>query len=212
LTNQADASEALKAAQLVACPGVLLCAPLLDGDNNAAKQTQNTASKAHPSKADLPKARVMISTLSYASLSPLIFASNLAATSRTGQSIMACGLTVASVLAQQHRPMIEALTAAQNSKTKPDDAHLLLQECGFQTALYETPAGALPYIKDAAVALYLTLHSSQNLPESILALLEFGALLCYDETMPPLIRYNRNWIVTALSNVQSQYGSDKYPV
>lgn len=154
----------------------------------------------------------MISTLSYASLSPLIFASNLASTSRTGQDIIAAGLTVASVLAQHHRPMIEALAAAQNSKQKVDDANILLQECGFQTAQYETPAGQLPYIKDAAVALYLTLHSSQNLPESILALLEFGALLCFDETMPPLIRYNRNWIVTALSNVQSQYGSDKYPV
>ncbi|MBX9939091.1 MAG: flavin reductase family protein [Candidatus Obscuribacterales bacterium] len=202
MTNKADASQALKAAQLVACPGVLLCAPLLprDGDKTAAS-TQTPS-----------KSRVMISTLSYASLSPLIFASNLASTSRTGQDIIAAGLTVASVLAQHHRPMIEALAAAQNSKQKVDDANILLQECGFQTAQYETPAGQLPYIKDAAVALYLTLHSSQNLPESILALLEFGALLCFDETMPPLIRYNRNWIVTALSNVQSQYGSDKYPV
>lgn len=208
MTNQADASQALKAAQLVACPGVLLCAPSLPSAGEGSTDGDKTAASTQtPSKS-----RVMISTLSYASLAPLIFASNLAATSRTGQSIIAAGLTVASVLAQHHRPMIEALAAAQNSKQKVDDANLLLQECGFQTALYDTPAGQLPYIKDSAVALYLTLHSSQNLPESILALLEFGALLCFDETMPPLIRYNRNWIVTTLSNIQSQYGSDKYPV
>lgn len=170
-------SDDLHLARLVACPVVVLTAAPPEGEGYLA----------------------MVSSLSYADLSPVLFATNLSKSSRTGAAILASGNLTVSIMADHHQEALRHLS--NNSQPCP------LSAAGF--TLRKTAFA--PGIDDAISVFTASVKERMPLPSStliVLAPLE-RALEGNFEQQSPLIRYNRSYRILAGEFAEAE---DAYPV
>ena len=184
--------ENFELARQLTCPVVIIAAP---GPNNSY--------------------HAMVSTLSYASLDPLLFSTSVYLSSRTGQSIMETVTLSVSLLAQRHLAAVQTfasvLTRAPDTEPsthlpegQPDGSDSLSQ-AGFLLEYFESCR--LPYIADAAMSLDCRLVHKLALPQSTLIIFNVVASSVGKST--PLIRYNRSYATITSDLIAAQ---DVYPV
>lgn len=170
-------SDELLLARLLACPVVVLTAAPPAGDGYLA----------------------MVSSLSYADLSPVLFATNLSNASRTGAAILASGKVTVSIMAAHHQDTLSRLT---NSA----------QPCPLSAAgLSLRRTDLAPGVDDALAVFTATVKETLALSSSTLIVLaprERTPAVKVEQQMP-LIRYNRSYRVLAGDFAEAE---DVYPV
>lgn len=141
----------------------------------------------------------MVTSLSYADLSPVLFATNLSKTSGTGAAILASGKVTVSIMAAHHQG---ALSRLKNSA----------QPCPLSAAgLSLRKTDFAPGVDDALAVFTATVKETLDLNSStliVLAPLE-RTLDGKVEQQMPLIRYNRSYRVLTGDFAEAE---DVYPV
>lgn len=157
----------------------------------------------------------MVSTLSYASLDPLLFSTSVHRASRTGQAILDSGTLSVSLVAQRHLAAVQTFASVLTHKSDDDQTTHLpqgqpdgsdsLSQAGFLVEYFES--SRLPYIADAVMSLDCRLVNKLALPQSTLII--FNVVASTVGKSVPLIRYNRSYATITSDLIAAQ---DAYPV
>jgi flavin reductase (DIM6/NTAB) family NADH-FMN oxidoreductase RutF len=159
-------------AGLIACPVVLMTST--DGNNR----------------------RAMVTTVSYASLKPLLLATSVVKSSRTAALAMAVGRLGISVARYEQRDLVEQLATSNATDVF---AQALLEPLSF--------ASGVLYFAESLVAFDCSIQSVTECGASVLLLLSVNDAVTLS-TGEPLIRYNRQYGRL----MQQSAGHDDYPV
>lgn len=205
-----DQNLFLQAARQIACPVAVLTA-LNDTDSPQTQPQMNTEEPQEEVKASelthkelTSQELAIISSISYANLSPLLLSTTLTKTSRTGAAILKGGKTAVSLLNENHRQAVERLITTSEGPR--------LSAAGFKIERLE-PSGLI-YIAGALAVFELEIVERVSLDNytTIIGRVCQVHLPKSSQQAAPLIRYNRSWAAVDLNSVRQTIESDNYPV